>query len=395
MALRNLLYLLQLEEYEINRFTSWLARNPGKIVCEKKGSLKWTIKARIIFLVASFLCLFFSPKTALILGLKLLSPFDLIFKKLFVAIAKLKLSFLHRNLIVIGITGSWGKTTLKEKIFKLLEEKYRVEKTEGNNNTLLGISRTIFSLGRNTEILVAEMAAYKKGDIKAICNLVKPKIGIITVIGPMHLERFGTLKTIRETKLEIFEAVDKKGTAIIPEYLQKFVQLSKKKVHFFKAMDEALSIIGGIFGIEKGKVNEIVKSEFAVPHRLQITKKGSITIIDDTYNSNPEGFKKALAVLARIKSSKRIIVTPGMIELGKLQYRENFKVGEKAANIGDEIVIVGKTNREALLKGAKAAKKKVKIYLVDDSEEAKVKLSSIAIPGSAILLENDLPDQYF
>ena len=195
MPLRNLLYLLQLEEYDLSRFKNWLKNDPGKIVTEKKGRLNWTIKARAIFLLARFFSLFLPRPDSFILSVRILSPVDSLLKKIVVILAKIKLFLVHRNLIVIGITGSWGKTTLKERLYDLLKNKYRVSKTEVNNNTLLGIAKTIFLLKRNEEIFIAEMAAYKRGEIKEICLLVRPKIGIITVIGPMHLERFGTLKS--------------------------------------------------------------------------------------------------------------------------------------------------------------------------------------------------------
>ena len=230
-----------------------------------------------------------------------------------------------------------------------MKNKYRVSKTEGNNNTLLGIAKTIFLLKRNEEIFIAEMAAYKRGEIKEICLLVRPKIGIITVIGPMHLERFGTLKAIRETKLELLGVIEENGKVMMPKTLFSFVKKDKDKVYFFNHLDEVVPQVGKILNLSSLEINSCLKKKLRVPHRQQIIKSGPLTIIDDTYNSNPEGFEIALGELKKIKASKRILITPGMIEMEDLQAEENFKAAQLAARICNEIIIVGTTNREALL----------------------------------------------
>ena len=147
MTLRSQLYLLQLEEYDLGRFNQWLKDNSNKEVVEKKGKLVWTIKAKIIYFLAKL-------TGSLVLAVKLYTPVDFLTKKILVMAAKLKLFFLHRKLVVIGITGSWGKTTTKEKVALTLVQKYKVFKTVGNHNTILGVAMDVLKMPFKTEVFV-------------------------------------------------------------------------------------------------------------------------------------------------------------------------------------------------------------------------------------------------
>src|SRR3989344_680898 len=192
MPLRNLLYLLQLEEYDLKRFNAWLKNNPSRVVLEKKKHIDWTTKARILFALANIFSVITlkNRPLAIKIATQFLLPIDILAKKFLVFLAKRKINKMS-GLTVIGITGSYGKTTTKDAISHVIIHKYKTLKTEGNYNTPLGIAKTILrNLRKNHEIFVCEMAAYQLGDIKAISKLIKPKIGIITAIGPMHLERF-------------------------------------------------------------------------------------------------------------------------------------------------------------------------------------------------------------
>ncbi len=217
-----------------------------------------------------------------------------------------------------------------------------------------------------TQIFVCEMGAYQPGEIKQICDLIRPKVGIITVIGSMHLERFGSLEMIKKTKYELLAAIPADGLKVEPG-------------------SDPIAAVAKFFDVK------LTGGAVVSPHRLEIKKTGGITIIDDSYNSNPEGFLRALATLKSVKGGPKVLVTPGMIELGSLQFGENKKAAAAAAKVCDEIIIVGETNREALVAGVG----KHQYYLASSLEEAQKILSSLAKPGAVILLENDLPDQYF
>ncbi len=399
MPLKNLLYLLQLEEYDLKRFNDWLRRYPNRIVSEKKGHLNWTPKARAIFILAKI----FNIKAAVII----LSPIDSLFKKILIYKARAKIKKMA-DLTVIGITGSYGKTTVKDAVSHILIHKYRTLKTEENCNTLLGIAKTIMqNLKPEHEIFVCEIAAYQPGDIKAIARIIKSKIGIITAIGPMHLERFGSMENILKTKLELIESLPKDGVGFLPkelgsqthEYFHNWNYGSKSKIEFFSSKEELLIKIGKIFDISQEEVLGYLKTMPPTPHRQEIIKaSGNITIIDDTYNSNPAGFASALETLKNINAERKILVTPGMIELGEKQFELNKETAKAAAKIADYVIIVGETNKSALEEGLKEELKDdfgKKVFWAPDLDSAKKKLSEITLPNSAILLENDLPDHYF
>ncbi|MDO8676783.1 MAG: UDP-N-acetylmuramoyl-tripeptide--D-alanyl-D-alanine ligase [Candidatus Azambacteria bacterium] len=418
MPLRNLLYLLQLEEYGLERFINWLKNNPGRIVLEKKGRLTWTLKARLFFVLAGALNIFTfwqRPVMALKTTAIILSPFDTILKNLLVWRAHLKLNKI-KSLTVIGITGSYGKTTTKDVISHVLTHKYGVLKTEGNYNTLLGIAKTILlNLRKNHEIFICEMAAYQLGDIKAISKLVKPKIGIITAIGQMHLERFGTEENILKTKLELIESLSSDGIGFMPKELESQIKNHHfaAKIEFFSSREDLLVKIGKIFSMAQDEILGRLKTTSPTPHRQEIIKTSAgITIIDDAYNSNPAGFLSALELLKNTPAQIKILVTPGMIELGEKQFELNKNAAMSATQVADYVIIVGETNKKALEEGLKEgfnlysrtsgledsyADKEYnkRVFEVTDLDAAKIKLSELAISNSAVLLENDLPDHYF
>ena len=409
MPLKNLLYLLQLEEYDLQRFDEWLKHNPGRVVWEKKNHINWTLKARAIFILAKI----FGLKTAVYI----LSPIDWLFKKIMILRARAKIKNMA-DLMVIGITGSYSKTTIKDAISYVLIHEYKTLKTEGNYNTLLGIAKTIIKdLKPEYKIFVCEMAAYQPGDIKEIAELVKPKIGIITAIGPMHFERFGSMENILKTKLELIESLPDGGTGFLPKELEPQVLErlhnslptgdlskgdnygSKNKIEFFASKEELMIKIGKIFELEKDEILGRMKTMPPTPHRQEIIKaSGNITIIDDTYNSNPAGFLSALETLKNTDAKRRILITPGMIELGEKQFELNKIAAKTAALITDYVIVVGETNKLALEEGLKEELKdsfEKRVFWAPDLDTAKKKLSEITLPNSAILLENDLPDHYF
>lgn len=425
MPLKNLLYLLQLEEYDLKRFSEWLKRNPGRIVIEKKKRIDWTLKARLLFTLANIFSVFTlgNRPMAIKIATRFLLPFNILAKKIIVFLAQVKISHI-KNLTVVGITGSYGKTITKDAISHVLIHKYRTLKTGGNYNTLLGVAKTILNeLRPEHEIFVCEMAAYQPGDIKSIAGLIKPKIGIITAVGPMHLERFGTEENILKTKMELIESLPPDGIGFmtktsepkISKYFHNSNYGSKDKIEFFESKEDLLIKIGKVFGMGKEEVLGYLKTAPPTPHRQEIIKTSAgITIIDDTYNSNPAGFLSALETLKNTPAQRRILVTPGMIELGEKQFELNKSAAKSAAQIADYVIIVGETNKKAFEEGLKDGFSLIsrtsgledtyedkdkeydkRVFEIVDLDAAKLKLSEITISNSAILLENDLPDHYF
>ena len=397
MKTRNLIYLAQLEEYDINRIKLWLKNNPNKSVEEIKHHLVWTPKTVFIFLKTAFLSLFLGNQKALFLVLTVLTPFDTFIKNIIVALATIKFKIFNKDTVTIGITGSWGKTTVKETLYSIIKKKSAVAATPSNHNTLLAIAKQVLFLSPKTKIFVCEIGAYNEGDIKKVCQIVHPKIGILTAIGPMHLERFGSLDNILKAKMELAENLSPNGLFLSPINLSTKIKIFSlpKNVNYFSDYQEIYYFLGNQFNISKSDIDSTLKSLPPVEHRLQIIQNGPITVIDDAYNSNPAGFRLALDTLKKTKSDSKILITPGMIEMGQLQDEENQKIATYAASICDHIIIVGQTNQESLTKGARLAKTKVNIHQALDLKSANELLPSIMSKNSAILYENDLSDQYF
>ncbi len=345
------------------------------------------------------------------------------------------------DLTVIGITGSFGKTSVKYFLDSLLSVKYNVLMTPGNFNTPLGVVRTIReSLRATHDIFLCEMGAKNVGDIKEICDIVRPKHGIITSVGPMHIESFKTIDNVRKTKFELADALPRDGLLflnfdcdIICEanhphpaiaygidnrsgYYVSGLKVSEKGSEFtvtapsgdscdYKTpligRHNVLNICGAIavansLGISLGELKPAVRRLASVPHRLQLINKGDYTVIDDAYNSNPSGAKAALEALSMTDGMK-ILVTPGMIELGGMEYELNREFGMEAASVCDYIALVGEKQTKPIADGlAEAGYPDDKLFVAQSLDEAMKKVYSIESGGrrKIILLENDLPDNY-
>lgn len=345
------------------------------------------------------------------------------------------------DLKVIGVTGSYGKTSVKYFLSTLLSGQYNVLHTPGNYNTTLGVVRTIREqMKPYHEIFICEMGAREVGDIKEICDLVHPDYGIITSIGPQHLQSFHTIENIIDTKFELADAVPSDGKIFLNydnEYIRAH-KIDKNVVSYgttgdglsFKAYDITVSPQGSAFkmkdeqgneyefhtrlvgnhnvqniagaiavahtlGVPMEKLKYPVRQLESVEHRLQLIKQGDRIVLDDAYNSNKNGFKAALDTLAMFKEL-RILMTPGMVELGEKQYDENKEVGIYAADKCDYAVLVGKEQTKPIQDGlTEAGFAQNRMIVVDTLQEAFQMVN--AIPNEkqkVVLIENDLPDNY-
>lgn len=345
------------------------------------------------------------------------------------------------DLTIIGVTGSYGKTSVKYFLSKLLSTQFSVLHTPGNYNTTLGVVRTIREHMKSFhEIFICEMGAREVGDIKEICDLVHPQYGIITSIGPQHLQSFHTIENIVGTKFELADAVPAEGKIFLNydnDYIRNH-KIEKQVISYgiseekadYRAYDISVSQDGSAFkmkdkegveyefhtrlvgnhnvqniagavavantlGIPMEKLIFPVKQLESVPHRMQLIKQGNRTVLDDAYNSNKNGFKAALDTLAMFEDL-RILVTPGMVELGERQYDENKEVGIYAHDKCDYAVLVGRKQTEPIQVGLmEAGFPRNRMIIVDTLQEAYQMINSI--PGEkqkVILIENDLPDNY-
>lgn len=351
------------------------------------------------------------------------------------------------NLKIIGITGSFGKTSTKHYLYRILSEKYNVLMTPGNFNTTLGVVRTIREhLKPHHEIFIVEMGAKQSGDIKEICDLVHPSIGIVTAVGEMHLETFHTVENILHTKFELIEALPADGMGVIN--LDSEV-IAQTKVHRhshivsysiehaeadYRATNINYSAHETLFNIDvRGDVRENYATHLAgrgnilnllaaiavadqlgvsesiqkrairqieqIEHRLSTRRTaGGIIIIDDAYNSNPTGAKMALEVLRdfeRPAGARAIVVTPGFVELGERQFTLNNELGTLIAASCDMAIVVNRTNREAITKGIlEGGFPEENLIIADSFAEAMSILTPQLRAGDIVLYENDLPDSF-
>lgn len=348
------------------------------------------------------------------------------------------------NLKIIGITGSYGKTSSKNILSDILNVKYNALPTPRNLNTYNGLIMTVNNhLTKFHDIFIAEMGAYVKGEIKGLCKLVHPKYGILTRIGTAHLETFGSEQNIIDGKFELIESLPSDGFAVLNGDDSKQVnyklknkvkviwigienkdvdvravdiKCSSKGTSFsvvFKGDDKkypfetrllgdhnVYNILAGIafgheFDISISELQQAVKGVKPVEHRLELKKLGNFYQIDDAYNSNPVGAENAVKVLGMMPGVK-VVVTPGMIELGEKEDYYNKQFGEQIAKVADYVVLVGehktKPIREGLLsKGFE----KDKILVINDVRDAYSFIGNLASKDEVYaLFENDLPDTY-
>ncbi|MDD6095616.1 MAG: UDP-N-acetylmuramoyl-tripeptide--D-alanyl-D-alanine ligase [Clostridia bacterium] len=342
------------------------------------------------------------------------------------------------ELTVVGITGSYGKTSMKYFLSTILKQKYNVLVPPKNYNTPMGIVKTVRSELRGYhEIFVCEMGAKKVGEIKELCDIVSPKHGIITSIGPQHLESFKSIDNIVKTKFELSENLcggklflnidneyirEKKpegavtyGQSEDADYRGTDISVSREgteftviypdgSAHRFKTVligsHNVTNLCGAIamakeLGVDDDGIESGIMKITPVPHRLELSERGNLTVIDDAYNSNPNGCRAALETLGYFDEYK-ILVTPGMVELGEKEEELNREFGTEVAAVCDFVILVGEKQTRPILAGLHdAAYPDDKIYVADSLSDAMNKVYSIETDRrKCVLLENDLPDNY-
>ncbi len=306
----------------------------------------------------------------------------------------------------------------------------------------MGVTLAIRNMLKPThQYFVTEMGARQPGDVAELCALVQPTIGILTAIGHQHLETFQTIEAIADTKFELIRALPADGLAILnfdnPYIRERAHSATARVISYglesgdaaYQAKDIAFNAQGMSFTVcypggeqvcrtrllgrhnalnmlaafavahEKGMAPETIARGLwkvnPVPHRLELKRGGAITIIDDAFNSNPVGAAMALEVLQAMPGGKKIIITPGMVELGEKEAEENKAFAEKAAKACDYIILVGLKHSLPLQEGLAAAQyPQTQFYVAADLTDARQHLQTIVAPGDYVLFENDLPDTY-
>ncbi len=347
------------------------------------------------------------------------------------------------DLIKIGITGSYGKTSVKFILGTILQEKFQVLVTPSSFNTPMGVTRIIREkLMPAHQVFVAEMGARHVGDIKELCRLVHPHHGVLTSVGPQHLDTFHTLERIKSTKYELMDAIPDGGCCFFPDdkaiCRELFDKTRKEKrlcsihgdaddadvwatdIHvssegssfMLHTMNESIlcqtrllgehniqniilaATVGLRLGMTLKQVARGISKITPVEHRLQLIPSTGVTIIDDAFNSNPKGAQAALKVLREFEG-RRIIITPGMVELGTGEAEFNREFGQMMADCVDVAILVGKKHTAPIADGLKAAGfPQENLHVVSTLDEASAILRRIGRPGDVALFENDLPDNY-
>lgn len=320
--------------------------------------------------------------------------------------------------VVVAITGSYGKTTTKNYVAHLLGGSRRVVASPASFNNRMGLARAINeNLTPGTEVFIAEMGTYGYGEIAELCEWIRPKVAAMVSVGPVHLERFGTTRDIALAKSEILDRAEVGVICVDYPELSRIADERRNDLSIIEVSGrEGIRVAGhrvidvpdGVFGENLavaigictaleipmpdvlGRVSDMPKTE----HRQsKMTGAGGFTIIDDTFNSNPDGARSALQeLLGAAAGGRSAVVTPGMVEMGERQEVENEDFAKAASAVVDHFVVVGRTNRAALLRGS--ANGKGSVTVVDSREEAVEWVRQNLGPGDAVLYENDLPDHY-
>lgn len=348
----------------------------------------------------------------------------------------------HTNLIKIAITGSYAKTTVKNILARFLSQKYKVLSTPESYNTPMGISRCVSKLKPSHEVFIAEMGARNIGNIKELCDMVRPDYGVITGISNQHLETFHSIDNIIKTKCELSDSLaasggylvvngdtnhldkllsqikcdydlcgleqnDKtiyaKNITVTPNGSEFDVVVGDEEHHCFTKMLGKHNISNIVLAmgiaIKLGVSMESIVNTIAnlVPpsHRLELIKTpNGMTILDDTFNANQEGASSALKTLSLFEGRK-VIVTPGLVELGREEKTSNELFGRQIAKVCDLAVLIGEKRSLPIRKGLiEEGFDEEKILVFNSLSEAKQEFKNFLTADDVLLLENDLPDDY-
>ena len=334
---------------------------------------------------------------------------------------------------VVAITGSYGKTTTKEHVRHIVSGARSVVASPASFNNRLGLARAINDhLTPGTEVFVAEMGTYGPGEITEMVNWIRPTVSVFTALGPVHLERFGSLEAIASAKAEIVDGAASVAINADEPLIERAVSRAAGATHVIRcslvdraadvhvdagngsmavtADGELLAELDGelfpinvacavgaalALGLPKEVVARRLSSLPSPGHRRQVAQSArGVTVIDDTYNANPAGAAAALELLARTArdGARRAVITPGMVELGTEQDGANREFAQRAARLATDLVVVGRTNRRALLAGSDGGSARVRV--VDHRDQAVAWVRRNLNSGDAVLYENDLPDHY-
>jgi UDP-N-acetylmuramoyl-tripeptide--D-alanyl-D-alanine ligase len=408
ISLETKLAILQQTEYEWPRYQKWLSTNEHSDLSVKPK--EWTLKLRLLR--------FLSPILSLRLSLLFLEiPKQIIIVAL-VSLATVKLRLLQmKGLKVIAIAGSYGKTSTKSIAYHVLSGEKQVLVTPENINTPIGIARLILSeLQTSHKIFLAELGEYYPGDIAGLVRFLSPDYKILTPVGYAHLERFGTEEKLWHGLMELLTTQPNKGKQYMygKDYGKDDIQnvnvsragteFTYRDHNFFIPLfgqHNALNTLPAIwlateFGIDMNSVGERLSNVPFIPHRLEPTLlENNILLLDNGYNANPASSRETLSVVQQLEGSQKIIFTPGYVELGSIQEKENEKLGEAIAKVADICVVIKGTNTTSVVQGLILGGLPENAILIASGEQAGMEqIKNLVKPSAIILFENSVPELY-
>lgn len=384
------LALLQIEDYDTTRY---LAKASKPIDQELGKRIKWTMRLKL----TSWLSYVLGITLANYLLELAVSQYERgRWLRARAKIRKLK----KAGLRVVVIVGSYGKTSVKDAAYDLLRQKYVVVKTPGNINTLLGIDKVIeWELDEKAQVFLAEVGAYHRGDILKLCRMLEPEVGVLTGITSQHLERFGSMAQIVSAKTEIVRYTNAHQGVLIANGSDELVKRHVEQASWYKGEGRAVNLAGAkliasTLGMTSKEIGRAVKQIRPVRSRFEMTfDRYGMKVIDNSYSSNEKSFEEDVRYLGEQKHFTRVLVTPGLVELGSETKRIHQSLGRLLPGRIDLLVLVGKNERtKNLVSGAGSEINYIYIEKILDFVEAlkREKLKKEPL----VLIENDVTENY-
>lgn len=417
------------------------------------GALPEMSQVRFAYIAVTGLAVFLAAPLILILGNLLMQPVEALFRRRFIHSARQILADIQPT--VVGITGSYGKTSTKACLAHILNGRFHAYPTPKSYNTLMGVCLAInndLAEDHSVDYFIVEMGAYVPGEIQEICALTRPQIAIVTEVGPQHLERFGTLENTATAKYEIIRALPTDGVGIFnwdnphvramyergypaqriaisreadpasapadgPRFIASDITEALHETRFTvtdRQTGQTEAFVTPLLGLHN-VTNILLATAVAVHEGMSLrdvawrvrtlqppearlvrqTTPEGITIINDAYSANPVGAAQSLRVLGMHTSGRRLLITPGMIELGPLMDAENQRLGETAAQYATDVILVGPQQTEPVRRGLlKAGFPQERLRVVETLAESVAWYQTNLAAGDTVLFLNDLPDTY-
>lgn len=386
------LALLQLEHYDTRRYFA----STKKLDEEILKRLVWTPRLRATKMLSYPLGV---GGANLVIGSMVRLYENWMWKRTKSRIKELK----KHGLKVVAIAGSYGKTSVKHFIYDLVRHHYRAVATPASYNTILGIAKCLeYEVDEKTELFVVEVGAYQIGDITRLLQMVQPDVGVLTGMARQHLERFGSFENIQVAKSEIAGYMARHGGKLVAngsdETVRKNVEKLGVKATWYRGRDRHEINLSGakevakILGIAEGELDlgsvRVPKSRFEMT-----TKRYGMAVIDDSFSSNEVGFLSALEYLKTKTSHARILVTPGLVELGSESDQIHAQLGKEIIGKVDYVILVGRNARTKNLE--KGLEGKVPVEYVAKTLDFMSAVQNLKLKKKPlVLLENDVPENY-